>query len=133
MSDEPMSCGPNAEFSEIPEFFDPQVEIDLSRNVFNPDIHHGHDGVECLIQGFEDMWEDFEIVPTEILDAGEKVLATVTIRGTGKKSGVDVAMQVMNIWTIRDARIVHVVGGYRDRGEALEAAGLSEQDAHSDS
>ena len=121
------------ELAAIPDFFDPQVEVDLSRNVFNPDVYHGHAGIERVIQGLEDMWDDFGIVPTEILDAGEKVLATVTIRGTGKESGVHVAMQVMNIWTIRDAKIVRVEGGYRDRAEALEAVGLSEQDAHADS
>jgi ketosteroid isomerase-like protein len=113
-------------WSAIPDFFDPDVEVDLSRNVFNPDTHHGHAGLETLLRNIEDMWDDFEVVPTELIDAGEKVLATVTIKGTGKESGVDVAMQVMNVWTIRDSKIVRIAGGYRDRAEALEAAGLSE-------
>jgi hypothetical protein len=52
---------------------------------------------------------------------------------TGKESGVDVSMQVLNICTIRDAKIVRVEGGYRDRAEALEAAGLPAQDAHAES
>ena len=71
------------------------------------------------------MWDDFQIVPTELIDAGEKVVVAVTFRGTGKESGVDVSMQVLNVWTIRDSKIVRIVGGYRDRAEALDAAGLS--------
>lgn len=121
------------EWSRIPEFFDPDVEVDLSRNVFNPDIYRGLSGIENVLRGIEEMWEDFSIVPTEIVDAGDKVFASVTIRGKGKSSGVDVTMAVMNVWTFRESKVVRVVGGYRDRAEALEAAGLSEEDARADS
>ena len=111
-------------WSAIPDFFDPDVEVDLSRNVFNPDTHRGYAGLEALLRSIEDMWDRFEFVPTELIDAGDRVVATVTMKGTGKESGVDVAMQVVNVWTIRDSKIVRVAGGFRDRAEALEAAGL---------
>jgi uncharacterized protein len=117
---------PTRQWSLIPDLFAPDVEIDLSRNVFNPDIYRGHAGTEKMLRAVEDMWDHFQIVPTELIDAGDKVVVAVTIKGTGKESGVDVSMQVLNIWTIRDSMIVRVVGGYRDRSEALEAAGLSE-------
>ena len=112
------------EWPLIPEFFDPDVEVDLSRNVFNPDTYRGHAGIGRLLQNVDEMWNDFRIEPTELVDAGDKVLATVRIGGTGKESGVEVEMQVMNVWTIRDAKVVRIAGGYRDRAEALEAAGL---------
>ena len=112
------------EWSLIPEFFDPDAEVDLSRNVFNPGTYSGYAGIHRLLQGVDEMWDDFRILPTELVDAGDKVLATVRIGGTGKESGVEVEMQVMNVWTIRDAKVVRIVGGYRDRAEALAAAGL---------
>jgi ketosteroid isomerase-like protein len=121
------------EWSAIPELFDPEVQVDLSRNVFNPGTYRGYSGIEQVLRSTEEMWDDFEIVPTEVLDAGDRVLATVTISGKGRESGVRVNMQVMNVWTIRDSKVVSVTGGYRDRAEALEAAGLSKKDAPADS
>jgi ketosteroid isomerase-like protein len=116
------------EWSAIPEVFDPNVEIDLSRNIFNPDVYQGHAGVERYVRVVEEVWDDFKVVPAEFIDAGDNVVTAVTVRGKGKGSGVDVKMDLFNIWTLRDSRVVRVVGGYRDRSEALEAAGLAERD-----
>ena len=40
------------------------------------------------------------------------------------REGVELEQDVTNVWTLRDGRAVHVKG-YRDRAEALEAAGLA--------
>jgi ketosteroid isomerase-like protein len=99
------------EWSAIPEIFDPEVELDLSRNVFNPDIYSGHTGIERYIRAVQEVWDDFHIAPTEVVGKADHVLATVTLSGTGKESGVSVSMEVMSVWTIRNSRIVRVVGG----------------------
>ena len=104
------------------------MEIDLSRNIFNPDIYHGHAGVEEYLGVVEEVWDDFQVVPAELIDAGDNVVTAVTVHGKGKGSGVDVKMDFFNIWTLSDSRVVRIVGGYRDRAEALEATGLTEQD-----
>ena len=80
------------EWSAIPELFDSDVEIDLSRNVFNPDVYHGHAGVERYVKVVEEIWDDFQVVPTELIDAGDSVATAITLRGKGKKSGVEVKM-----------------------------------------
>jgi ketosteroid isomerase-like protein len=118
--------GLTKDWSQIPEFFHPDVEVDLSRRVFNPGVRRGHDGIEDFLRENEEMWDDFSITPTEIIGAGNHVFATITMSGKGKSSGVDTTMEVMNVWTFRDSKVVRVVGGYRDRAEALDAAGLSE-------
>ena len=47
-------------------------------------------------------------------------------------SGADVEALVWNVWTFRNGKIAS--GATLDRrAEALEAVGLSEQDAHADS
>jgi hypothetical protein len=33
-------------------------------------------------------------------------------------------MQLFQVVTLRDGRVLHLTGGYRNRAEALEAAGL---------
>jgi ketosteroid isomerase-like protein len=112
--------------SRAPEVLDPDVEFDLSRNIFNPHIYRGLSGLERMVSGTDDAWDDFRFVPEEVIDAGDNVVTAVTIQGKGKGSGVDVRMQVFQVWTLRDSKVVRVVGGYRDRSEALEAAGLRE-------
>jgi ketosteroid isomerase-like protein len=49
----------------------------------------------------------------------------MTIEGRGKGSGVPVVIRSADLWTIRDGKIVSLVG-YPDRAEALKAVGLRE-------
>jgi ketosteroid isomerase-like protein len=53
------------------------------------------------------------------------VLAVVTFRASGKQSGAEVNMEVFQLWTFRDRKVIRG-HGFFDRAEALEAAGLSE-------
>ncbi len=110
--------------AQVLEFLDPDVELDLSRNVFNPHIYRGHAEVERWRSVVEEVWDDFHGVPEELIDAGDKVVTAVTMRGKGKESGAEVDMQVFQVWTLRDSKVVRLVGGYRDRSEALAAAEL---------
>jgi ketosteroid isomerase-like protein len=99
----------------------------LSRNVFNPDVYHGHAEVERYVSAVEEVWDEFHVVPSEFFDGGDNVVTAVTLHGRGKGSGVNVKTELFNVWALRDSKIAHVVGGYRDRSEALKAAGLSDQ------
>ena len=114
------------DWSLLSELVDPDVEIDLSRNIFNPDVYRGYAGFRRFVSAVEEIWDEFGAVPTELIDAGDNVVAALTMHATGKQSGVDVTMILFNIFTLRDSRIWRIIGGYRDRSEALEAAGLRE-------
>ena len=114
------------DWSLLPELVDPDLEIDLSRNVFKPDVYQGYAGLRRFASVVDDMWDDFRAVPTDLIDAGDNVVAAVTVRGRNKRSGVDVTMHIFNVFTLRDSKVVRIVGGYRERSEALEAAGLSD-------
>jgi ketosteroid isomerase-like protein len=73
----------------------------------------------------DEVWAEFHGVLDELIDAGgDTVVAAATLRGKGKQSGVEVRMHVFSIWTIRESKVVRLVGGYRDRAEVLAAAGL---------
>jgi ketosteroid isomerase-like protein len=109
---------------DLLELVDPDAELDLSRNVFNPAVYRGHSGLEQWRSEVVDVWESFHGELEELIDAGERVVTATTIRGKGKGSGVDVEMLVFQVWTVRDSKVVRLVGGYRDRSEALEDAGL---------
>jgi ketosteroid isomerase-like protein len=116
----------NREFSRTSEFLHPDVELDLSRNILNPEVYRGYDGFERLVSVVEDVWDNFRFEVLELVDAGDQVVAEITVSGTGRGSGVNTEMRIFNIWTLRRGKVVRFAGGYRDRAEALEAAGPSE-------
>jgi ketosteroid isomerase-like protein len=114
------------DFSLIPELLDPEVVIDLSRNVFNPDVYRGYEGVKRYVDVVDEMWDRFEAKIEDVIDTGENVVTATRMSGVGRGSGVEVEMQIFQVWTFREGRVLRLIGGYRDRAEALEAAGLSE-------
>jgi ketosteroid isomerase-like protein len=61
-----------------------------------------------------------------------RVLAVGTWRGRGSESGAPVEQRAAQVFTIEDGRL-RSVATYATRDEALEAVGLSEQEAHADS
>ena len=114
------------DFSVLEEILHPDAVLDVSRNVFNPGVHRGIDGVARFVEQIDEMWENFEITPEAVDDAGDKVVATHRISGKGRESGVEAKMRLFAVVAFRDGKIVRFTGGFRDRDEALRAAGLSE-------
>jgi ketosteroid isomerase-like protein len=68
-----------------------------------------------------------------LIDAGHKVLAFIRTSCRGKASGIEVEAHVWNVWTFSDGKLAEWTYFGEDRAAALEAVGLSEQDAHADS
>ena len=64
--------------------------------------------------------------------SGQDVVVAVRVSGLGRVSGVPVDERMFHAWTIENAKALEL-RIYSDRGDALQAAGLSEQDAHADS
>ena len=77
-------------------------------------------------------WDDWELEVEALHDAGDKVVAIMRQRGRSKASGLPVDMAFGQVWTIRDGKLARM-DMYADPVEALEAVGLSEQDAHAGS
>jgi ketosteroid isomerase-like protein len=116
----------NRDFSLLTEVVDSDAVLDLSRNVFNPGIHRGFDDFRRFLEQVDEMWENFQIEPEEFIDGDDHVVAAVRMSGRGRGSGVEVEMQLFAAWTLREGKVLRLTGGYRDRAEALEAAGLPE-------
>jgi hypothetical protein len=72
------------------------------------------------------VWEEFDeaqVEPQELIDTADGVLAVMTFRGRGRQSGVEVNMEVFQLWTFEDGKVIRGQG-FADREGALEAAGL---------
>jgi hypothetical protein len=78
------------------------------------------------------MWKDQRTEPQEFIPVGEdQVVVPIRIVSVGRDDVETVAHAVL-VMTVRERKIAHVKG-YQSKSEALEAVGLSEQDAHADS
>jgi ketosteroid isomerase-like protein len=94
----------------------------------DPSPHIGRDAYERLLRGFMDSFSEIKFDLIEIVDTGDYVIASTVLRCRGSASGADVNDAYVFVSKIRDGLIVEG-WEYRTRQEALEAVGLSEQDA----
>jgi ketosteroid isomerase-like protein len=114
------------DFSALPEVAHPDLVLDVSRRTFNPAVYRGLDGFQRFVKDVDEIWEDFRFDPEDLIDAGDHVVASVRISGRGRGSGIETEMHEFSVWTVRDGRVSLIIGGFRDRTDALEAAGLRE-------
>jgi ketosteroid isomerase-like protein len=61
----------------------------------------------------------------EVTGVGDRVFVMAHFRGRGRASGAEVAGRHFEVYTVRDRKVIRVEE-FSERGEALQAAGLSE-------
>jgi len=86
---------------------------------------HGPAAVRNVWTRWDSEWEELESVAEELIDAGDHVVMAVHYRGRGRASGIEVNDRQFEVHTFRDGQCVRKID-FRERSEALEAAGLSE-------
>jgi hypothetical protein len=107
------------------------------------DFHSRFVAIESEFRGYErfpyayfdaldEAYERFVVLPTEFVDAGAAVFVAATAEWRGKTSGVEGSLPIFVAYWLRTRKLLRVET-FTDRAEALEAVGLSEQDAHADS
>jgi SnoaL-like protein len=125
---------PEATISKMAEFWDPEVEYDMSESPWL-DIGGVYRGVAACQQFWRnwfDAWETLQF-EYELVDAGDRVVALLDSRMRGRSTGIEVAIgKSAFVTTFRNGLMVHNKL-YVSQSEALEAAGLSEQEARADS
>jgi ketosteroid isomerase-like protein len=106
---------------------DPQIEVNYRGVV--PDLSgrdfQGHAGIAEIMGTITAEFSEFEAHPEEMIDAGDKVVVVVFQRGRGKASGAEVERRVGQVWTVLGGKAIRWQI-FKDRSEALQAAGLSE-------
>jgi ketosteroid isomerase-like protein len=109
----------------------PGFELDMSRAVGPVPGHLRLDQARRNLVEFAESWESLRIEPHEFIETGDLVVVPHTLHVKGRE-GIEVVSRPTFVWTIRDGAIERV-SMYQERQDALEAVGLSEQDAHADS
>ena len=85
----------------------------------------GREVVERYCREYWGTWAEYSAEPREFRDAGDDVIVDVHERGKGKGSGVPFEQKHVQVWTLRDRRLVRWLL-FADEADALEAVGLSE-------
>ena len=94
--------------------------------------HVGRDAFERFLLGQLETLPDMSFEIRELIDAGDHVIASTVVHARGIASGADVTDAYVFVYKLREGLIVEG-WEYRTKEEALEAVGLSEQDAHAGS
>jgi ketosteroid isomerase-like protein len=107
----------------LTQFYDPDVIFEM----LFLGTRHGNEAIRRLYEENRNTLSGYAIGPTELIDAGDKVVAVVRVSGVGPAS--QIAMEDRDrfalLVTINNGRAVRQQS-FRNREEALEATGLQE-------
>ncbi len=111
-------------------------DLDALTQVYDPDVvfetlllgtHHGNEAIRLIYEENQKTLSGYDVVPVELIDAADQVVAVAQVNGVGPAS--QIAMEDRDrfafLFTIKNGRVVREQA-FRNREEALEAAGLSE-------
>jgi ketosteroid isomerase-like protein len=104
---------------------DPAFRLDMSDRVLNPMVYEGHGGIRRFYDEVRDVWANYTWEPEQLIESGDQVVALLRSTGIGRGSGVEIERQTAMVWTVHDSRATSL-RFFRNRAEALEAAGLGE-------
>ena len=108
------------------EYFDPNVEYDISRTNPETQLYYGRDGIIAALEQWIETWDGFEVEVLSLIDADDDHVVSV-IRERGRLEGSDAWVEHIRgaVWTIRDHRIARYEE-HQDRDRALAAVGMRE-------
>jgi ketosteroid isomerase-like protein len=95
-------------------------------------VYRGREEFRRFIEDLEDPFEQTVTELEKVVATADQVVAFVKIRRRLRGSSSEVEIRIGELYTFREGKLVRGQG-FAEREKALEAAGLSEQDAHADS
>jgi uncharacterized protein len=113
------------DFRASVDLLDRHVVLVLGPEFPDAGTYLGAEGIAAYTRSLLEPWTDFTLEAEEIVAAGDSVLAAVRQRGVGSTSGVPTELRYFMLWSLRGRKVIRLES-FRERAEALEAAGLSE-------
>jgi len=110
------------DFTAGPEHFDPNLVFVMRPEFPDSGTYLGPEQVADYTRGFLEPWERITIEATEIIEAGDSIVAAVTQRGIGMASRIETEFSYFNVWTFRGPLIIRFET-FREREQALAAVG----------
>jgi ketosteroid isomerase-like protein len=113
--------------------FEPDAELRDLPNTPGQRFYRGHDGLRDWAESMMQAFANYRFEPQEVTEVGNFIVVAVRISARGLESGVPTDMQVFHVLKQSPNDKVQSISGFMSRAEALEAVGLSDQDAQADS
>jgi len=107
-------------------------DVDALVELYDPDAvfetlllgtHHGNEAIREIYEENQKTMAGYDVVPVELIDAGDKVVAVVRMEGAGSTSRISMDEGFAFVFTFKGERVVREQA-FRNREEAVEAAGL---------
>jgi ketosteroid isomerase-like protein len=95
------------------------------------ETYRGLDGLRRAWTGFTEPFEEIVYDLEGIVGSGDCIVSIHRVRSKARHTGIVQDFRVAYAWTFRSGRLIHC-RAFRDADQALEAVGLSEQDASAD-
>jgi ketosteroid isomerase-like protein len=113
-----------ADYELALDALDPEVDWQVPPGVgIGQEVYRGRERVQSGFADWLGAWETYRFELEEILDHGDHVLVGAMHIARGRGSGVEVKLPTFHVFTLRDGKVVRH-RSYRDRTDALQAAGL---------
>jgi ketosteroid isomerase-like protein len=91
----------------------------------------GPDEVVAFFENLREAFPDARTGPLEFIEADERtVIVGFRVIGTGRSSGAGTAMEIWQVWEMREGLIPGRVTEFRERKAALKAAGAEAVGEH---
>ncbi len=105
--------------------WDPEIVWDTSHFRDWPESgYQGVEGVRRFLTEWLEVWGDYEVEVRDVLAAPDgRVVSLVEQRGKGRQSGLAMTLDMAQIATVRDGKVI-LLENYDNPEEALDAAGL---------
>jgi ketosteroid isomerase-like protein len=113
------------DFRTSVDVLDPLVLFVLPAEFPDAGTYLGVERVAEYTGGLLEPWTRFTIEAEEVADAGDSVVAAVVQRGVGDGSGAAAELRYFQVWSFRARKVIRLEN-FRERAEAVEAAGLRE-------
>jgi ketosteroid isomerase-like protein len=99
------------------------ADVDIVWNPIEEEASQGHDAVRASMARWMGEWDEYEQVVDELVDLGDRVFGTFSLRGRGRGSRIEIEQRLYSVYALRDGKVARM-DEYATREEALEAAGL---------
>jgi ketosteroid isomerase-like protein len=113
-----------AHYAETGDIFAPafheNIEWHTASDLPDSDTYRGIEAVGAFIKGWPTAFEDFGADIQEVVDEGDYVVVSMTLRGRLRDSGEEVAMPEIHVFKLHEGRAIEV-REYRTKEAALEA------------
>ena len=107
------------------DLFDPHVLFIPLRESPFAGRYIGTDSMSDFLRGYIEAWSNLTLAAEDLIEAENSVVAAVRQRGVGQESGTPIDLRYFSVWTFRGRAVIRLED-FKERAEALEAAGLSE-------